>query len=277
MKPPGWPAGRRSRDRIALVAALAVPAALAAVLAVFRGSFPSTDAALALLLTVVAVAANGSRPAGFLAALSAAAWFDFFFTRPYERFSITRREYIETTVLLLLIGGAVTELAAWGRRQHTAAVRRAGYLDGIRAAAEAVASSGSPPALIEQVSAQLIRLLSLQSCVFQYGTAGLGGPGRLLHDGRVTVRGSSWDADTQGLPPNTEAPSRERRHSAGPVPDEPGARHTPHAGAAAGRRRAGGPGGCRHRRQPAQLAAEWLVLKGSPSPMRSRGGHRRKS
>src|SRR2546428_173356 len=82
---------------------------------------------------VVAVAATGYRPAGFLAAASAAAWFDFFLTRPYERFTITRREDIETTVLLLVLGIAVTEIAVWGRRQHAAASRRAGYLDGINA------------------------------------------------------------------------------------------------------------------------------------------------
>ena len=110
-----------SRDRLAVLAALAVPLALAAILIPFRTSFPNTDAALALILVVVAVAANGDRLAGVLAAVSAAVWFDFFLTRPYERFSITSRSDIETTVLLLVIGVAVTELAVWGRRQHTAA------------------------------------------------------------------------------------------------------------------------------------------------------------
>lgn len=193
-----------SRDRTAVLSGLLVPLAVAAILVPWRASWSNTNVALLLVVAVVAVAVLGSRAAGALAAVSAFAWFDFFFTRPYERFSITSREDIETTVLLLLIGAIVTELAAWGRRQHAAAVRRAGYLDGIRTAAEAMASSESPPALIEQVSAQLTRLLSLQSCVFQYGTAGLGSPGRLLHDGRATVRGSSWDADAQGLPPSTE-------------------------------------------------------------------------
>ena len=77
------------------------------------------------MLVVVAVAMNGCR----LAALSAAVWFDFFLTRPYEHFSITRRADIETTVLLLVIGVAVTELAVWARREHAAASRRPGYLD----------------------------------------------------------------------------------------------------------------------------------------------------
>jgi K+-sensing histidine kinase KdpD len=189
-----------TRDRAAVLAALALPVGLAAVLVPFRASFPNTDAALALLLVVVGVAANGDRLAGFLAALSVAVWFDFFLTRPYERFTITRRSDIETTVLLLVIGIAVTELAAWGRRQHADASRRAGYLDGINKAAQAVAAGGSAQGLIEQVNAQLVRLLSLRSCVFQYGVAGLGQPSRLLHDGSVTVAHRAWDVAAEGFP-----------------------------------------------------------------------------
>jgi len=144
--------GKLGRDRLAILVGLAAPLALAAVLIPFRASFPNTDAALAMLLVVVTVAANGYRLAAVLAALSAAVWFDFFLTQPYERFTITRRTDIETTVLLLAIGVAVTEIAVWGRCQHAAASRRAGYLDGINAAAKAVATGDSPAALIEQVS-----------------------------------------------------------------------------------------------------------------------------
>ena len=159
-----------------MLAALVVPLAVAAILVPFRSSFPNTDAALAMILVVVAVAANGYRLAGILAALSVAVWFDFFLTRPYETFSITRRTDIETTVLLLVIGVAVTEIAVWGRRQHLAASRRAGYLDGISSAAQAVAAGGSAQALIDQVTGQLTQLLSLRSCSFQRGVAGLGRP-----------------------------------------------------------------------------------------------------
>jgi len=113
-------------------------------------------------------------------------WFDFFLTRPYERFTITRRTDIETTVLLLVIGVAVTEIAVWGRRHYAIASRRAGYLDGISKAAQLVAAGGSAAALIDQVSGQLTQLLSLRSCVFQYGVAGLGRPARLRRDGSVT-------------------------------------------------------------------------------------------
>jgi K+-sensing histidine kinase KdpD len=189
-----------SRDRLAALAGLAAPLALAAILVPFRASFPNTDAALALIVVVVAVAANGNRLAGVLAAASAAAWFDFFLTRPYERFSITGRNDIETTVLLLVIGVAVTELAVWGRRQHATASRRAGYLDGLNGAAHAVAAGGSPAALIDHVTGELTQLLTLQACQFQYGVAGLGHPARLEHDGSVTAEHLVWDLDAEEFP-----------------------------------------------------------------------------
>jgi K+-sensing histidine kinase KdpD len=192
------------RDRVAVLAGLVAPLVLAVILVPFRAGFPGTDAALALQLVVVAVAANGYRLAGILAAVSAAAWFDFFLTVPYERFTITRRADLETTVLLLAAGVAVTEIAVWGRRQHGAAARRAGYLDGISMAARAVATGSSPAALAEQVCGQLTRLLSLSSCRFQAGAAGLGNPARLHRDGRVISGGQVWDAGREGLPPGTD-------------------------------------------------------------------------
>ena len=195
---------RLSRDRLAVLAALLAPVALAAILVPFRSSIPNTDAALAMILVVVAVAANGYRLAGILAALSVAVWFDFFLTQPYETFSITRRNDIETTVLLLVIGIAVTEIAVWGRRQHAAASRRAGYLDGINSAAQAVAAGGSAAALIEQVTRQLTQLLSLRSCSFQRGVAGIGRPARLRHDGSVTIGQRAWNVDTEGFPASSD-------------------------------------------------------------------------
>jgi K+-sensing histidine kinase KdpD len=193
-----------SRGRLAVLAGLAAPLAVTAILVPFRAGFPNTDAALVLVLVVVAVAANGYRLAGLLAALSAAVWFDFFLTVPYERLTIIRRADIETTVLLLAVGVAVTEIAVRGRRQRGDAARRAGYLDGISTAARAVATGSSPAALVEEVCGQLTRLLSLSSCRFQDGAAGIGGPARLQRDGRVVSGGRVWDAGRDGLPPGTD-------------------------------------------------------------------------
>src|SRR5215469_9514009 len=102
------------------------------------------------LLVVMAVAVNGYRLSGVLAALSTAVWFDFFLTQPYGRFTITWRTEIEKTVLLLVIGVAVTEISVVGRRQHAAASRRAGYVDGICGAAPTVVAVASPSAAIDQ-------------------------------------------------------------------------------------------------------------------------------
>lgn len=199
---PGW--SNPWRDRLAVVAAIALPLAVTAVLATFRTHFPNTDASLVLMLAVVAVAADGYRLAGILAAISASLWFDFFLTRPYERFSITRATDIETTVLVLLTGIAVTEVAVWGRRQHLAATRRVGYLEGINAVAEVVAAGHSPAALISQVCDRLTHLLALRSCQFECGVAGLGKPARLAHNGSVTVGTRVQDTERDGLPADIE-------------------------------------------------------------------------
>jgi Domain of unknown function (DUF4118) len=190
-----------SRDRAAALAGLAAPLALTAVLIPFRAGLPNTDAALALVLLIVAVAATGRRAAGIAAAASAAVWFDFFLTLPYERLTITRRVNIETTILILAVGIAVTEIAVRGRRQQAAAARRAGYLDGISAAARAVAAGADPRQLTSQLCDQLTRLLGLAACRFQNGAAGIGSPARLLPDGRVVTAGQTWDTELAGLPP----------------------------------------------------------------------------
>src|SRR6476661_2288466 len=130
-KPSRGMSGLQRRDGIALLAGLLAPLAVAVVLLPLRGHVANTDVALLLVLTVVGVAANGLRAAGWVAAVSAAVWFDFFWTRPYEQLTITGRADIESFVLLLAVGVAVTEIAVWGRRQHAQASREAGFRAGI--------------------------------------------------------------------------------------------------------------------------------------------------
>ena len=191
-----------SRDRLALIAGLTGPLAMCAVLVPFRGSFPNTDAALVLVAVTVAVAAFGNRLGGALAALSAGIWFDFFLTKPYDRFAISSRTDIETTVLLVGVGVAVTELAVWGRRQHQRAAETDGYLAGLTATANSVTTDGSPTRLVQRVSQELTRVLNLQSCRFHFGS-GVGNP-RLRNDGSLSWGTSAWDVDAEGLPPGVE-------------------------------------------------------------------------
>ena len=194
----GW----MTRDRASVVAAVLAPFLLCLALVPFRADFANTNAALLLVLVVVAVAANGNRVAGALAALSAGVWFDFFLTQPYEHFTISNRADIETALLLLLVGVGVTELALWGRRQHLLVSRQAGYLAGIHAAADVVAAGGSLNPLVEQVAEQLTRVLGVTRCRFDYGM----GPDhpRLERDGRITWRHEEWDVERRGMPEERE-------------------------------------------------------------------------
>ncbi len=189
------------RDRAAVPAALIVPVALCAGLVPLRSDVPNTDAALTLVVAVVAVAAIGNRIAGLLASVSAAISFDFFLTSPYERLSITDRGDVETTVLVLIVGAAVTELAVRGRRSRQLALTDARYLDAIQSVRAVAESKASRHELIAEIARQLTDLLELRSCRFEANR--FGGLPRLEHDGRLRVGESYWDVDQYGMPDRT--------------------------------------------------------------------------
>lgn len=188
-----------ARDRVAIVAAVVAPLAVTAVLVPFRTTFANANAALVLVVVVVAVAAVGNRLAGAVAALSAAAWFDLFLTRPYERFTITRSADVTAAVLLLAVGLAVSQLAARARRLQVIAITDADYLAQIHDTAELAQSAATPDAIVDQVRGQLTGLLQLRGCRYEYGTL-LGHPPRLEQDGTVVAGRARWDVDRSGLP-----------------------------------------------------------------------------
>lgn len=188
-----------TRDRLVIAAAIAAPLAAAAILLPWRGSWPNTNVALLLVVVVVAVAAAGNRLAGALAALSAAAWFDFFFTLPYQRFTIRHSSDVTTFVLLLATGLAVSQLAAYARHLRAVTIADAGYLAKITDSAAVTQSAGSPDAVVEYVRKELIGLLGLRDCRFEYGML-LGQPPRLERDGTVRTRYGHWPVDDVGMP-----------------------------------------------------------------------------
>ena len=191
--------GYLTRDRIAILAAVAAPLGVAAVLLPFRASWSNTNVALLLVVVVVGVAAIGNRVAGALAAVWAAIWFDFFFTLPYYRFTIRNSADVTTAVLLLLTGIAVSQLAARARRLKVIAVTDAGYLAQIHETASLAKSATVPDVVVNHVREQLVGLLDLDGARFEYGAL-LGHPPRLEPDGTVTVGRSRWDVELAGLP-----------------------------------------------------------------------------
>jgi len=188
-----------SRDRAAVLAGLLAPLIASAILLPWRASWSNTNVALLLVVAVVAVAVLGSRAAGALAAVSAFAWFDFFFTRPYESFTIRGSADITTAVLLLVVGVAVSQLAAWARRLRMVAITDAGYLAQIHEAASIAKSAEAAGTVVDAVKDQLISVLDLEDCRFEYGTL-LGHPPRLEPDGSVVIGHTRWDVEQFGLP-----------------------------------------------------------------------------
>ncbi|MEV7597139.1 DUF4118 domain-containing protein [Kitasatospora sp. NPDC089797] len=187
------------RAPVPLLAAVTAPLALCAVLLPWREDIADSDVALLLVVVVVAVAALGRRSAGALAAAVAALWFDFFFTRPYERFTISKSGDLTTAVLLLCVGLAVSQLAAKARQFEVVAITDAGYLARIHDTTVLARTAGTALTVVDHVQAELIDVLQLRGCRFEYGSL-LGHPPRLEHDGSVTVARSPWDADRLGLP-----------------------------------------------------------------------------
>ncbi|KOY53673.1 DUF4118 domain-containing protein [Streptomyces sp. XY332] len=179
--------GFRFHDRAALFAALVTPFLVALALVPFRTDLSATNEALIMVVAVVAVAASGTRAAGGLAALSAAAWYDFFLTMPYQQFTISDRDEIQTAVLLLVVGLIVGQLAVRARTLHAAVVTDAAHLSSLEGAAR-LAEDGAPPdAVVEHVRRELVGLLRLRGCRFEYGAL-MGHRPRLEHDGSLWLR-----------------------------------------------------------------------------------------
>ncbi|MFB7287646.1 DUF4118 domain-containing protein [Actinacidiphila glaucinigra] len=185
--------------RFAPAAGLLLPPLVCLVLVPFRTRLSDTHVVLVLVVAVVAVAVLGSRRAAALAALSAAAWFDFFFAPPYERFTISGPGDAATAVLLLAVGLAVSRLAVRTRRLAVIAITDADHLARIHETARLAGSAVSPHVVVDHVRDQLVSLLHLRGCRFEYGTL-VGHPPRLEQDGTVVRGRRPWDADTLGLP-----------------------------------------------------------------------------
>lgn len=185
----------------ARIGAILLPFATCAVLSTLRDTITAATAVLILVLWVVGAAATGDRLAGLLAALSSGAWFDFFLTEPYQRFTIADPDDIEATVLLVLIGVGVTEIALWGRRQQGRAARRSGYLEGVLGTARIVSEGDVPAsALVEVVASQITHVLGANNCRFVAGPIYDARIAVLDHDGVVTREGHTVDVDKFGLP-----------------------------------------------------------------------------
>jgi K+-sensing histidine kinase KdpD len=187
------------RNRLAVVAGAIAPLVVAAVLVPFRATFASTAAALVMVIVIVAVAVSGPRIAGVVASASAALWFDFFLTRPYERFAISHRFDLETTLAIFVVGVLVTELAGRSRQHWRAANTSTAYVEMIHCVAVLAADSAPLDEMVSHTADSLTRLLSLRACRFDK-TLSEPPLAQIQSNGDVALVGIRWPAKEIGLP-----------------------------------------------------------------------------
>jgi len=187
------------RAWLSISSSLVLPVVAALIIVPFRDHFANAAAALVLVGVVVGVAAFGDRLAGWLASISSCVWFDFFLTRPYERFSIASAHDVETTVALLVVGFAVTEIAVRSHRRFAVAMAEGNYLALIHDVSDLVARGAAPDSVVAAASQDLVELLLLRDCRFEPS----GRPRRrpqLLRNGEVELGDERFDVGHDGLP-----------------------------------------------------------------------------
>jgi K+-sensing histidine kinase KdpD len=181
------------------LAAFVVPITVALLLVPSRGHLGAADDALVLVVVTVAIASWGHRVAAAVAALVAAASFDFLLTRPYGSFRISRQSDITTEFLFVAVGLLVGELAARGRRHQLAAARGRLELSRIHDLGERIADGEEPEFVLIAVANELRELLSLQDCRFVRDRPS-GKGAWIANDGTVRLNPLRWPSATAGLP-----------------------------------------------------------------------------
>jgi K+-sensing histidine kinase KdpD len=180
-------------------AAVIVPIAVALLLVPSRGHLGSADDALVLVVVTVAIASWANRGAAALAAIVAAASFDFLLTRPYGSFRISQQGDITTEVLFVAVGLLVGELAARGRQHQRAAVRGHLEISRLHDLAQRIAGGEEPEFVLIAVANELRELLKLQDCRFVWEQPS--GKGAWIdNDGTVRLNPLRWPTATAGLP-----------------------------------------------------------------------------
>ncbi len=122
------------------------------------------------------------------------AWFDFFLTRPYDRFTISHRPDLETTIAIFVVGVLVTELAAGvaaiGRPPNSSIA----YVEMIHAVAALAAEFGAGVDVIDRADhGSLVHAALIRACRFERR---LSDPplARIQSNGDVAHVGMRWPA-----------------------------------------------------------------------------------
>lgn len=159
------------------VAGLLVPA---------RDWLDPTNVALILVVFIAATAASGGRAAGAWTSLVAALSFNFFYTQPHYSLRINDRVDIITTLLLLVVGLIVGELANLRTRSQREATVASSGSHRLEHVAAAVAGGRDADTVWPVVREALIGQFRLAECRFEPAPFESGDELQRLHrDGRL--------------------------------------------------------------------------------------------
>ena len=186
-------------DTWIMLAAVGAPIAVAAALIPWRHQLDTADNALFLVVVIVAVASTGRRLAAAVAAVVSALSFDFFLTRPYQSFRITSHSDLITEILLVVVGLAVGELAARGRRHRDAAWQGRRQMALLHSVTELAATGRDPQVVVAVATHELEELLFLRECRFTAHDIA-GATARVTPHGEVTIGNETWSTGDLGLP-----------------------------------------------------------------------------
>lgn len=182
--------------------AVLAPLLVSATLAVGSDGIPHATVALALAVIIVGASATGVRWAGWGASLSSTLWFDWFHTTPRGSFAIDSAEDLQVAVLLLVVGGAVTELALWGQRWQASAAESSARLESLVTMSRSVADHAETDLIVHEVEKQLLVLLDLDRATWVPIPPGAGAA-VLRRDGAI-VRDGVKHGGRGGSPTDTE-------------------------------------------------------------------------
>ena len=141
--------------------------AVAAGLVSVRDHFALVNVALILVFLVLLGAVIGGRTAGVTSAFVAAVSMEFFHTRPFNSLKINDAADIETTVLFLVVGLAIGEIAVRADRIRESVTGSRKEMQRFQRIAHLAASGESVDDLISAVRAELIENLKLLECTFE--------------------------------------------------------------------------------------------------------------
>ncbi len=190
------------REVVGLAVGVLGSIALASLLVLVRGDIINANAALALVLPVLAGAVIGGRRAGIAGAIVAALSFDFLFTHPYLSLKMTHHNDIETSVILLVVALVVAEIGLRARRTQVDATLSKSEVDRLYRIAELAARATDPADVVLAVQAELIGLFSLDDCWYEpTGTTPLPrlGNNGALRDAPLKLRGDEFELPADGL------------------------------------------------------------------------------